>query len=458
MLDYRKRVAAQVERPQRGPQYERYSGLYFFLSLDLVNSTEYKAKNGDWKHLIRMFYDQAADYWQNHQGSFQPHVWKYAGDEVLFYGKVRSVSELEAAVEASYRALKTVCKTVQTWTEHRSTTTLYVKGTCWCAFAEYQKPSAESAAREERGHARNIVFQSPLGRTYALDFLGPEIDAGFRISSGSIKHALVVSAELADLLRRRGQGQRSKYLRIVDYRELKGVWEGRHYPIVWYRTDWSQSALDEDYAYDDPFKYGILERAYQSTPDSADRLRSILDQVGVNWLEELHLPIAPEDAQTEQDEDAEAMLASNMLEVHAVAVCFDPEGRVLVARRPSTKEVLPGHWELGCAKLRPGDDFARAIKRDYHADFHLDVDLEPFWPWGVVGTYSFQKRHRTIPGLICVASVHAPQALKAVKHDEVRWETPNALSADVRAKGVPDLEERIQRAHAVWVEARRRGR
>lgn len=162
MQDYRNRVANEVEKPQRGPQYERYSGLYFFLSLDLVNSTAYKSSNPDWKYLIRMFYDEAKDFWQNHQGSFQPHVWKYAGDEVLFYAKVTSVSELETAVEASYRALKTVCKTVQGWTEDRSTT-LYVKGTCWCVCAEYQQPSTESAARKEPGQAKNIAFQSPLG-------------------------------------------------------------------------------------------------------------------------------------------------------------------------------------------------------------------------------------------------------------------------------------------------------
>lgn len=181
----------------------------------------------------------------------------------------------------------------------------------------------------------------------------------------------------------------------------------------------------------------------------------ILTQVGCNWLDELKLPVGPVAAQTGHDDDSEAALASSMIEVHAVAVCFDPQGRVLVARRPGSKEVLPERWEVGCAKLRPGDDFSRALQRDYFADFNLELDFEPFAKWGVVGTYSLQKRDRVIAGVICVASVNSPETLKAVKHAEARWEDPNALSAEVREKGVPDLAERISRAYLVWQQAAR---
>src|SRR6476659_5161432 len=103
--EYKDRVSSAVGDTASGPQYERWSGVYFFLSLDLVNSTAYKANNADWKYRIRMFYDEAKDYWRNRSTSFSPRVWKYAGDEVLFYAKVESVRQLEDALASSYDAL-----------------------------------------------------------------------------------------------------------------------------------------------------------------------------------------------------------------------------------------------------------------------------------------------------------------------------------------------------------------
>jgi hypothetical protein len=76
------------------------------------------------------------------------------------------------------------------------------------------------------------------------DFLGPEIDAGFRISKFALRRRLVVSAELSCLLFRERAAYTGieKQLKIVSFQILKGVWTGRHYPIVWYERDWPNIA------------------------------------------------------------------------------------------------------------------------------------------------------------------------------------------------------------------------
>ena len=452
MVDYKERIVRDVS-PIESPHYDRFTGLYFFLSLDLVNSTAYKAKNPDWKFRIRMFYDEAKDFWTNHQGPFQPVVWKYAGDEVLFYSRIGSVAELAQAVVASSAAVLRVCSTVEKWSE-KSSTRLFVKGTCWCAYAEYQAPAPESEISAGGSKARNIVFQTPFGADggqLSLDFLGPEIDAGFRISSASAKKALVVSAEMAGLLHKRAERDLGDRLRVIEYRQLKGVWDGRHYPIVWYRPEWSPESLERDYVYDDRFCHSALDGAYNAAAESCKALPSVLTQIADGeWLGRLELP---NDAEVVPEAAESIALAPTDTEVHAVAICFTRDDKVLIAKRPTTKQVEPGRWEAGCAKLRPGEDFFQAMKRDYRADFSLELDFAPFDPWGVVGTYSFEKRGRVVPGVIFVARVQDGSTLVAAKHDDVRWADPSDLASEVVENCVPDLPERIRRAFELWKRA-----
>lgn len=450
--DYRERIARDVGSQRAEPQYQQYSGVYFFLSLDLVNSTAYKANHPDWKYRIRMFYDEAENFWRNHQTGLRPRVWKYLGDEVLFYARIHSVDELQAAVEASYRGLRTVCSTVQTWTDKE----LFVKGTCWAAYAEYHKPApASDLPSDDNSPNRNIVFQSPLGSTVGLtvlDFLGPEIDAGFRIASGSIKNALVVSAEVADVLWRDGPRNHRDRFRVVDFRELKGVWRGRHYPLVWYRDDWREAALDQDYAYDDEFKHHVLATAKRANTSSVDKLESILEQVHQNWLD---LPKSAEKVASTESAPPTATIAESSTEVHCVAVCFNDDGKVLVAQRAESKRAFPGQWEAGCAQLRSGEDFYDAMERDYFSDFKLRLDFTGFRHVGAIGSYSFSKNGCVVPGVIFVARAVNPTDLNAAKHKAAQWIDPAVLGAEIGSNCVPGLRERIERALEVWKQVRR---
>lgn len=447
---YRERVQAALPNRLAGPRYDRHSGVYFFLSLDLVNSTAFKERNrDDWQFWIRSFYDEAKNFWTNQQVTTRPTVWKYAGDEVLFYKRLRSVRDCQVAVQESYRALRSVSSTVRTWTEQRNPR-MYVKGVCWAAHVEYKSPAPNSDLLSIDG-PRNVVFESPmdLGSGKTLDFLGPEVDAGFRLSAGSIKNALVVSAELAHVVHTRGTVDVKGKIRLIDYCELKGVWDGRRYPILWYRDSWEADELDSEYDYDDAFVYGIVSKARSSNEDGIRRLDSILSQVRRRWLVELQLPSDSPDE--DLSDTADALPAP---EVHCVAVCFRDDGRVLLARRTQTKAVLPGMWEAGCARLQPGENFYDAMKRDYKADFNLELKFDCFRPWGVVGSYEFSKAGGVVPGVVFVASVENADTLAFSKHDRVEWFQPDNLPEEVTSACVPDLQDRVRRASLIWLEGR----
>lgn len=74
----------------------------------------------------------------------------------------------------------------------------------------------------------NITFD------YSVDpreFLGKDIDAGFRLKEYPQDRRLCISIELAYFL---VHGGKRNNLHIMNYTRLKGVWNRDLYPIIWY--------------------------------------------------------------------------------------------------------------------------------------------------------------------------------------------------------------------------------
>lgn len=446
--NYTNAVKAQLQE-REGEVAPNYDGFYFFLSLDLVNSTAYKGGNADWQARIREFYDAAENYWRDHQAeerdglTFLPRVWKYAGDEVLFYRRVRSLDELERFVHASYKGMRFVSELMQKATKGNSPR-LFVKGTCWAAKAEYRHPGKLEDLGALKGV--NLVFPSVLqtgeGQT-VLEFLGPQIDTGFRTSGASAKNALVVSAEIAGAFAKQGSAVARDAVRVVDYRELKGVWRGRYYPIVWYREDWT--TLDADYEYDDVFRSEIVQRAKDATEASVKKLPAILDSLDETWLLELpkHLTDSDKRSLSRDDEPVPS------LEVHSVAICFAPDGSVLLALRESSKSSNPKKWEAGCARLRGNEGFAAALQRHYKRDFGLDLTILGDGEAQPVGTYEFVKRGGLVPGIIFAATVADETKAEAKKHPKIAWFAADKLPPE--SECVPNLHRHIGNARNLWL-------
>ena len=74
------------------------------------------------------------------------------------------------------------------------------------------------------GAYENIIEKYEInGKGKILEFLGQDIDAGFRIKSQTQERRMVVSFELACIL-----AKRTEYLSklfIITYKNLKGIWK-----------------------------------------------------------------------------------------------------------------------------------------------------------------------------------------------------------------------------------------
>jgi hypothetical protein len=233
--------------------------VYLFVSYDLANATSFKDRHKQWPVVINKFYELAVREISNISANFK--LWKFAGDEVIMYRTVADLETLAGDVANLHEALtKVIDQIVNTFGDTRNV--LSVKGTLWLARATYIPPQRMQDALSEvlsgspsAGEPDNIKIEVGGAEGGVVDFLGPDIDVGFRIAQYSDKRKLTISANLAQTLFLHSPQKSVEGLRIVGLQELKGVWNGRPYPIIWYYNDWSK--IDETFYYDDDHKSPI---------------------------------------------------------------------------------------------------------------------------------------------------------------------------------------------------------
>jgi len=245
-----------------------------FLSVDLTGSTAFKAKYANereplepypiWLNRTRNFYRVFPQVLTRHFGEFTavlagakdykdmpPQVWKTVGDEIIFCIRIVCLEHLACCMRAFTKALSTYGAAI-----NKQQSELDVKGSAWVASFPAPNVTIVSASRINTMEPSNKVGGqlSEAEETRAdrlpgeYDFLGKQIDTGFRISRFAQVHELAISVDLAwllTLLRERD---------LVDFRFtyrgkeiLKGVIGSVPYPIITVQTERSvrRRELDE---------------------------------------------------------------------------------------------------------------------------------------------------------------------------------------------------------------------
>ncbi len=232
---------------------------FLFVSFDLMSSTKFKNLNPSWPSVILKFYAISVDNIQAQNHKFR--IWKYAGDEVLFYLPISELSDLNEILRKVHLALNYTIDSVRKL-EYSHIFLLSVKGTTWFASGVRQMDDKNPVD----DHYRN--FLTKLGGI--TDFIGVDIDIGFRISGYSSSSIVAVSDQLVYYLYRMKKENRikeeiEKHLKIVGFAELKGVWLGRHYPIIWYHQNWDE--VKKKSPYDERFHSELLQNVLTEKED-----------------------------------------------------------------------------------------------------------------------------------------------------------------------------------------------
>jgi hypothetical protein len=227
-----------------------HDGSILFLSCDLQNSTQFKQKSADgWVATFLAFYSEfpsllatrITDSYPALQGRLS--LWKAIGDELIFSVRIQSEQECSDAIDAWMATM------LEFERQHLlGKTPMTLKGGAFLATV----PSPDRRVAVPRtvqildgGTQRDAeatnedtlngdASDGDFAINFAMDFVGPSIDTGFRVLKFAARGYFVLTVEVAHLLFKHyndDRTQRGRKAYLLGTHTLKGVWGGRPYPV-----------------------------------------------------------------------------------------------------------------------------------------------------------------------------------------------------------------------------------
>lgn len=226
-----------------------HDGSILFLSCDLQNSTQFKQKNDDkdWVATFLAFYTEFPALLSTEIESACPALqgrlllWKAVGDELIFSIRIQSEGECSDAVDAWLAAM------LAFETEYLlGKTPMTLKGGAFLATvpspdrrvaiprtvgsADRSQLDAEAVNEQTLNDATD---EDAFAADFAMDFVGPSIDTGFRVLKYASRRYFVLTVEAAHILFKHYSNEEmdDRHAYLVGTHELKGVWGGKPYPV-----------------------------------------------------------------------------------------------------------------------------------------------------------------------------------------------------------------------------------
>lgn len=202
--------------------------IYCLFSIDLKDSTKGKYENISWDNNLFAFYEkiplQFEGILQSIDGSLELNLWKYVGDEILFYIRIFDYDQVSNAVIAFK-------KTLEFYTSRKDDKYIGIKGTVW--LAQLNNIDKSFFPNKSKTKTDNNI-----------DFVGPSIDCGFRLSKYSSEYYISASVEVIDLCKSNSKLQKSIY--FLNPECLKGVIHGeREYPVFLIKLNNNSRLMEE---------------------------------------------------------------------------------------------------------------------------------------------------------------------------------------------------------------------
>lgn len=202
--------------------------LYCLFSIDIENSTKNKYENLFWDNSVFTFYEKIPLHFQTllkeNDSTTNLSIWKYVGDEILFYKKITNLNQIPTTIKAFKETLEFFSK---------KTPDINIKGTVWTA--QLNLIDRAFYSNKTKGNENNT-----------LDFIGPSVDCGFRLSKFASTDFMPISIEILDLCKDDNELNKSIYFLNSEF--LKGVNNNeRKYPIFLIKLNVNNQQKEELY-------------------------------------------------------------------------------------------------------------------------------------------------------------------------------------------------------------------
>ncbi len=154
-----------------------------------------------------------------------------------------------------------------------------------------------------------------------------------------------------------------KKLNIITYKHLKGIWNNKYYPIIWYHNieTSNQLKLEDTFQFDSEDQEELIKEYYDNRTEKAvlrdkDMFNNTL--VALNKIKkdrDLEKKIDNIISHIKGMDDAKKdYLQHRNLELHCAVVCYNhKEKAILIVKRSDTRQFQPDKWEfIGNVKIK----------------------------------------------------------------------------------------------------------
>jgi len=477
--EYGEKVASE-------PEARRYPKVHLFFSFDIVNSTLYKTITGNWPTIIKNLLEDVRARVYRVDTLQLSYLWRIIGDEIVFVLPINSEKDLVSAVEGIFEVTQRLCISLKTGKFFdtiddqrltakeihilKSQNMLSIKATAWIAVVnETMNTPFDNIEFDYSSSSRNQSIR---------EFLGKDIDAGFRLKSYTQDRRLCISMELAHFLSQNGQSDK---LHIMDYVRLKGVWNDNLYPIIWYHnvalvescqremTDQDlETGFEESFRYDEASSNEMVSKYVSRKTSSGEQYPSSEGVIlpAIMYETEKALPKIIKDRNLQsrikhfKDSFVEDLFVhthepyEHPLELHCAVICCDVEKKkILIAQRSDNRKRDSRKWEFGCAKMHSSKSIIETIKETYQKEFGMAIevvcdttrkDIQPL-PFAI---YEIAKTSENkVKGVVFVARVLDPIEEKQFRpegrHMQIKWVDRAAAQCIAEEDAVNDFHNTI---------------
>lgn len=419
-----------------------------FFSFDIVNSSAYKTLNfTSWSEVIIKLFKRVQQMITETLPSAE--MWRMLGDEIIFIAPIKEERNIFIYVDNIFEILNNIVNQLKkgSFFDNLSLNSkekeiikiqnvIALKGAAWIAIVGEHLKELEPYD--------NILERYKLQDGYGLfEFLGNDIDTGFRIKQMTHSKRLTISYESAYKLM-----ENTDYLNnihIITYKRLKGIWQNRLYPIIWYHNPKHVENIpfEDSFSYDEQENNELVNEYFKNRQKPLLKkymytnvykaLNKILIDQGLN---EKLLKIQKV-IEYSQHDVAHLLEPKFLLQLHCVAVCYDNENeKILIMKRSDNRTKLPSVWEFGCVKATLGKTLVEQITTEYKLDFDIkiqvdcDKDREDKQPTPLA-IYEIENENGKDKGVITMAKIIGDYDInnfkKNSKHSELRWISENEI-------------------------------
>lgn len=440
--------SAQIQNlnQEREEPFERRSVEVFF-SFDIVNSTAYKTLNfTGWSQVIVALFSKVQQLVVKKMPSAE--MWRILGDEVVFIVPIKEKNDIFVYVNSIFEILNIMVLQLKKGTFFdelgicdldrdlmKMQNIISIKASAWIAII------GENLKKLEQYD--NLIERFKLQEGYGIfEFLGNDIDTGFRIKENTQDRRFAISYELAYIVSR--NTDYLKNIHIITYKRLKGVWQNRLYPIIWYYDEkyFDGLSFENSFYYDEKENSELVKQYFENrvNPILGQRMYSDVDYALNKILIDQKLEdklIKIDKIISESQADFKHLLDPKfLLKLHCVSVCYDKNNKkILIMKRADNREKFPGHWEFGCAKGTLETSLADQIEEEYRKDFGVKIrvqcnkereDIQPI-PLAMYEVDSVQGKDKGIITMAEIIEEYNITNFNGDKHSGVRWIEENEI-------------------------------